>query len=108
MEDINKVSQIKDEVLEKVKEVLENGTDEVIHFRYHGKKVELEAVEEVQQAVFQPKVQTTRLTLNYLPDKSKQSNFSSPPESEINFNKHIIGIGDYGNLQFYFIFNDNS
>ena len=47
---------MKDEVLEKVKEVLENGTDEIIHFRYHGKKVELESVEEVEKTVFQPKV----------------------------------------------------
>jgi hypothetical protein len=61
-EDINKVNELKDEVLEKVKEVLENGSDEVMHFRYHGgKKSSLDQVKE-EAALFQPKVHSTRYT----------------------------------------------
>lgn len=86
-EDINKVNELKDEVLEKVKEVLENGSDEVMHFRYHGgKKSSLDQVKE-EAALFQPKVHSTRYTDYYLPDKVKIQNFQSPPPSEINHDK---------------------
>ena len=55
-----------------------------------------------------PKVCQYRLTDHYLPDKVKNQNFFCPKDAELKYDKHIVGVGDYGNLQFYFIFNDGS
>lgn len=53
-------------------------------------------------------MQKNRTTDHYLPEKVKTQDFESPDALKLSWDKHIIGIGDYGNLQFYFIFNDNS
>lgn len=60
------------------------------------------------EKVFTPKIEQNRLTEHYLPEKVKSQDFESPRANQLSWDRHIIGIGDYGNLQFYFIFNDNS
>lgn len=109
-EDIAKVQEIRDEVLEKIKEVLEQGSEDIVSYRYTGKKTSqdlsplLSSDTGSPTKTFQPKVCSIRLTDHY--HFSSTQNFESPAAAEYSFDKHIIGIGDYGNLQFYFIYSD--
>ena len=42
--DITKVNEIKNEVLEKVKEILEDGAEDLVSYRYTGKKSSTDVV----------------------------------------------------------------
>ena len=112
-DDIQNVNKIRDEVLERVRDIFDNGASDAMSYRYTGKKSSQETIEEEPPEVlvekpFKPKLLQTRFTGHYLPAKVKAQNFESPEINDLRYDKYIIGIGDYGNLQFYFIFNDLS
>lgn len=39
-----------------------------------------------------------RLTDDYLPEKKKKQDYSCPKSDLLSFDRHIIGVVDYGNL----------
>ena len=94
------MQEIRDEVLEKIKEILDQGSEDIVSYRYTGKKssTNLTPTDTSPTKTFQPRVNTTRLTEHYLPQNSKSQNFESPLQQDYNYDRHIIGIGDYGNL----------
>ena len=90
-------------MLEKVREIFDDGISDVIQSRYVDNS--LESVKE--EPLFVPKVQTTRLTEHYLPATATgEQDFECPPTNKLSYDKTIIGIADAGNLQFFFIYSD--
>ena len=100
LDDVVKVERIRDEVLEKIKEILDNGSHDVLEQRYQAGKNINKSLTTItdEEPKFQPKVVKFRLLEPYLPDKAKAQNYESPLEKDLSFDRHIIGIGDYGNL----------
>jgi len=82
-------------MLEKLREIFDDGISDVIQSRYVDNS--LESVQE--EPLFVPKVETTRLTDHYLPATvTKEQDFECPPANKLSYDNTIIGIADAGNL----------
>ena len=71
---MDNVKKIRDEVLEKCRDILDAGSSDAMSYRYTGKKSKTDVIEEEPEekpVVFQPKVFKHRATEHYLPAKVK-------------------------------------
>jgi hypothetical protein len=94
-EEINKVKKRKVDLANKIRQFIQQGIQDL--------------------AVYQPTAPfkqikfRTRLSQDLLPEKKMVQDNDTPIVAHLNYDRHIIGIGDYElNLEFYFIFSDGS